>query len=70
MRFDIGYDMRLIKINDDAVVNLSDIAGFHRYSGGTRIILRGGSFVFVQMSVDEVIEKLGRFSGVTVKRHG
>lgn len=70
MRFDIGYDMRLVKINEDTVVNLPDIAGFHRYSGGTRILLRGGGFIFAQMSVDDVIAKLGKYPGVTVKRHG
>lgn len=71
MRFDIGYDMRLIKISDDAVVNLSDVTGMQRYSGGVRILLRGGGFVFVGgMSVQDVIDRLGRFPGVKVKHHG
>lgn len=69
MRFDVAHDIRLVMINADAAVNLYDISAIYRYSGGSHIVLRGGGIVFVHMSPDEVMHKLGTYSGVTVK-HG
>ncbi len=59
-----GQPLRLLKITDDVWVSLFDIVALRSQYGGCRVLLRNSETLQVDMSPQEVVDKLTEYIGV------